>query len=97
MNQSERDGEVGAGERDRKRERGRRERQTEGAICSVSSYPVCMHGVVLADVARCSADDGSSNVVAIAVGASLGGLVVIILIAYLIGRRRKQRSGYETV
>lgn len=48
------------------------------------------------DVAECSADAKTSSVVPIAVGAALAGLVVIVLIAYLIGRRRN-RKGYESV
>lgn len=41
-------------------------------------------------------DDGDDNTVPIAVGAALGGLVLIVLIAYIIGRRRST-SGYEQV
>lgn len=37
-----------------------------------------------------------SNLVPIIVGAALGGLILIVLIAYLIGRRRSRR-GYEQV
>jgi len=42
------------------------------------------------------ADDTVSNLVPIIVGACLGGLIVIVLIAYLVGRRRSRR-GYESV
>lgn len=45
---------------------------------------------------RCDADKMHNNVVPIAVGAALAVLVVIVLILYLIGRRKHQR-GYETV
>ncbi|XP_046853138.1 lysosome-associated membrane glycoprotein 1-like isoform X2 [Xenia sp. Carnegie-2017] len=50
---------------------------------------------------KCAADnkshgDDNSNTVPIAVGAALGGLVLIVLIAYIIGRRRS-KSGYEQV
>ncbi|XP_045201318.2 lysosome-associated membrane glycoprotein 1-like [Mercenaria mercenaria] len=48
------------------------------------------------NVAECSADAKTSSIVPIAVGAALAGLVVIVLIAYLIGRRRN-RKGYESV
>uniref|UniRef100_A0A0B7AR74 Lysosome-associated membrane glycoprotein 5 n=1 Tax=Arion vulgaris TaxID=1028688 RepID=A0A0B7AR74_9EUPU len=49
------------------------------------------------DVTECKADEESSSVVPIAVGAALAGLVVIVLIAYLIGRRRSRKAGYESV
>ncbi|KAL8559243.1 hypothetical protein ACOMHN_040367 [Nucella lapillus] len=49
------------------------------------------------DVSECSADDESNSIVPIAVGAALAGLVAIVLIAYLIGRRRSRRQGYESV
>ncbi|KAK3594905.1 hypothetical protein CHS0354_020563 [Potamilus streckersoni] len=52
------------------------------------------------DLSECSGDNTNNNktnsVVPIAVGAALAGLVVIVLIAYLIGRRRN-RKGYESV
>jgi len=41
--------------------------------------------------------DGVTDVVPIAVGASLAGLVVIVLIAYLFGRRRSRARGYQSV
>jgi len=44
----------------------------------------------------CPADTEVSNIVPIAVGAALAALVVIVLIAYLIGRR-KSKKGYESV
>jgi lysosomal-associated membrane protein 1/2 len=46
-------------------------------------------------VTRCS-DDEVSQLVPIIVGAALGGLIIIVLIAYLIGRKRSRR-GYESV
>ncbi|CAG5128932.1 unnamed protein product, partial [Candidula unifasciata] len=46
---------------------------------------------------ECSNDEQTSSVVPIAVGAALAGLVVIVLIAYLIGRRRSRKAGYESV
>jgi len=45
---------------------------------------------------QCAADD-ATDVVPIAVGAALAGLVVIVLIAYLIGRRRSRARGYQSV
>lgn len=48
-------------------------------------------------VTECPADEETSSVVPIAVGAALAGLVVIVLIAYLIGRRRSRATGYESV
>ncbi|XP_031554778.1 lysosome-associated membrane glycoprotein 1-like [Actinia tenebrosa] len=50
---------------------------------------------------KCEAKDskssnGPSNIVPIAVGCALAGLVLIVLIAYIIGRRKSQR-GYEKV
>jgi len=44
----------------------------------------------------CPADTEVSNIVPIAVGAALAALIVIVLIAYLIGRK-KNRQGYESV
>jgi lysosomal-associated membrane protein 1/2 len=44
----------------------------------------------------CPEDTKVSNLVPIIVGAALGGLILIVLIAYLIGRRRS-RHGYEQV
>lgn len=41
--------------------------------------------------------DGVTDIVPIAVGASLAGLVVVVLIAYLIGRRRSRARGYQSV
>ena len=49
------------------------------------------------DVAECPADTKTNSVVPIAVGAALAALVVIVLIAYLIGRKRSRQSGYEQV
>ena len=44
----------------------------------------------------CPADTKVSNLVPIIVGAALAGLVLVVLIAYLIGRTRNKR-GYESV
>lgn len=49
-------------------------------------------------VSRCSQDIKGSKIVPIAVGAALAGLVVIVLIAYIIGRLRSRRqSSYEAL
>jgi len=48
-------------------------------------------------VTECPADEDTSSIVPIAVGAALAGLVIIVLIAYLIGRRRARQTGYESV
>lgn len=48
------------------------------------------------DASVCPQDTIVSNIVPIAVGAALGALVLIVLIAYLVGRRRTKR-GYESV
>lgn len=46
----------------------------------------------------CTADQTSSKVVPIAVGAALAGLVVVVLIAYLIGRfRSRKQNSYEAL
>ncbi|XP_048746426.2 lysosome-associated membrane glycoprotein 1-like [Ostrea edulis] len=50
------------------------------------------------DANECTGDEDTNNIVPIAVGASLAGLVIIVLIVYLIGRKRDQLhedSGYE--
>lgn len=47
-------------------------------------------------VVDCKGDRAVSNLVPIIVGAALGGLILIVLIAYLIGRKRSRR-GYEQV
>ncbi|XP_072049599.1 lysosome-associated membrane glycoprotein 1-like isoform X2 [Amphiura filiformis] len=46
---------------------------------------------------ECPADSEISNIVPIAVGCALAGLVIIVLIAYLIGRSRSSRQGYQSV
>lgn len=48
--------------------------------------------------ARCSQDIKGSKIVPIAVGAALAGLVIIVLIAYIIGRlRSRKQSSYEAL
>jgi len=44
----------------------------------------------------CEADHSTNNIVPIAVGAALAALVILVLVMYLIGRRKHQR-GYQTV
>lgn len=49
-------------------------------------------------VARCAEDIKGSKIVPIAVGAALAGLVIIVLIAYIIGRLRSRKQGsYEAL
>ncbi|WAR27516.1 LAMP1-like protein [Mya arenaria] len=61
-------------------------------VCVRCSHkPQCWQHVQL-----CKGDRKTNSIVPIAVGAALAGLVVIVLIAYLIGRRRN-RKGYESV
>ena len=42
-------------------------------------------------------DAKSSSIVPIAVGCALAGLIIIVLIAYLIGRRKNDGRGYQQV
>jgi lysosomal-associated membrane protein 1/2 len=46
---------------------------------------------------ECDADFTNSDIVPIAVGCALAALVVIVLIAYLIGRKRSRQKGYQSV
>ncbi|XP_049269929.1 lysosome-associated membrane glycoprotein 1-like [Rhipicephalus sanguineus] len=48
------------------------------------------------DAVECSAGD-ISNIVPIAVGSALAALVIIVLIAYLIGRSKSRQKGYQSV
>ena len=46
----------------------------------------------------CTKDQKTSKIVPIAVGAALAGLVVVVLIAYLIGRfRSRKQNSYEAL
>ncbi|XP_054717992.1 lysosome-associated membrane glycoprotein 2-like [Uloborus diversus] len=45
----------------------------------------------------CKADDKVGDAVPIAVGCALVALIVIVLIAYLVGRRRSRQRGYQSV
>lgn len=57
---------------------------------------------MIPDVNECKKDhppkkpDDNNDIVPIAVGCALAGLVLIVLIAYVIGRRKSHR-GYEKV
>jgi lysosomal-associated membrane protein 1/2 len=46
---------------------------------------------------ECEADEKVSDVVPIAVGVALAALIIIVLIAYLVGRRRSRQRGYQSV
>lgn len=46
---------------------------------------------------QCARDSRTSDIVPIVVGACLAGLVIIVLVAYLIGRARAKRQGYASV
>jgi hypothetical protein len=39
----------------------------------------------------------TSDIVPIAVGCALAALVIVVLVAYLIGRRRARQRGYQSV
>jgi lysosomal-associated membrane protein 1/2 len=45
----------------------------------------------------CEGDVRTSDLVPIVVGACLAALVIIVLVAYLIGRARAKRQGYASV
>lgn len=56
------------------------------------------HGEEFSRAMECPADGMlTSDVVPIAVGCALAALVVVVLIAYLIGRRRARQRGYQSV
>ncbi|XP_015929026.1 lysosome-associated membrane glycoprotein 1 [Parasteatoda tepidariorum] len=46
---------------------------------------------------RCPADDTISDIVPIVVACALAALIIVVLIAYLIGRRRSRQKGYNSV
>lgn len=48
-------------------------------------------------VEECEADDKVSDAVPIAVGCALAALIIIVLIAYLVGRRQSRQKGYQSV
>lgn len=45
----------------------------------------------------CAPENDISNIVPIAVGSALAALVVIVLLAYLVGRSRSRQKGYQSV
>lgn len=56
----------------------------------------CEHGALpVSAVEECQLDE-NSMLIPIAVGGALAGLVLIVLIAYLIGRKRSH-AGYQTI
>jgi len=57
--------------------------------------PVNGSAVVLQDGLQCYQDD-TSDLIPLAVGCALAGLVLIVIVAYLLGRRRRA-SAYQTV
>eukprot|EP00117_Sycon_ciliatum_P040989 scpid77977/ scgid30047/ Lysosome-associated membrane glycoprotein 1; CD107 antigen-like family member A; Chromaffin granule-associated membrane glycoprotein IIA len=73
------------------------------SLANFTAHPFNVHGKnsTSATVTECDADKtpATSNVVPIAVGAALCGLVLIVLVAYIIGRSRHQRThrGYQSV
>lgn len=46
---------------------------------------------------ECDADEKVSDIVPIAVGVALASLIIVVLIAYLVGRRRSRQKGYQSV
>lgn len=56
-----------------------------------------VNGTVGQDEVCGSGDNDTSEIVPIAVGCALAALVVIVLIAYVIGRRRNRARGYESM
>ncbi|KAH8009904.1 hypothetical protein HPB51_021702 [Rhipicephalus microplus] len=58
--------------------------------------PVLVLLSILHSAVECSAGD-ISNIVPIAVGSALAALVIIVLIAYLIGRSKSRQKGYQSV
>jgi len=66
------------------------------ANLQVEAFGTTPHATSFNAAQECTLD-GVTDVVPIAVGASLAGLVVIVLIAYLFGRRRSRARGYQSV
>ncbi|GBN81130.1 hypothetical protein AVEN_191490-1, partial [Araneus ventricosus] len=46
---------------------------------------------------ECEADNKVNDMVPIAVGIALLVLVVVVLVAYFVGRRRSRQKGYQSV
>lgn len=53
------------------------------------------HSFSLFSAEDCKADEPDNFIVPIAVGVALAVLIIIVLLAYVIGRKRSQTSGYE--
>lgn len=53
------------------------------------------HSFSLFSAEDCVADEPDNFIVPIAVGVALAVLIIIVLLAYLIGRKRSQMAGYE--
>lgn len=60
----------------------------------VNVFELCEYIFCLIDVSECVADEEINSIVLIVVGVVFVGFVIIVLIAYLIGRKRS-RAGYE--
>ncbi|XP_061091216.1 lysosome-associated membrane glycoprotein 2 isoform X1 [Conger conger] len=58
--------------------------------------PFQVTGDSFATAEECQADLPVNYIVPIAVGVALGVLIIIVVVAYFIGRRRNQTSGYES-
>lgn len=66
----------------------------------IEVQPFANAGVKANDTDTCSSkseSSSSSSIVPIAVGCALAGLIVIVLIAYLIGRRKNDGRSYQQV
>ncbi|GFS94630.1 lysosome-associated membrane glycoprotein 1 [Nephila pilipes] len=46
---------------------------------------------------ECEADDAVSDIIPIVVACTLAALIILVLIAYLVGRRRSRQKGYTSV
>ena len=70
-------------------------------LCSCVLYILYMFEAIPTSplpATSCTKDQKTSKVVPIAVGAALAGLVVVVLIAYLIGRfRSRKQNSYEAL
>ncbi|XP_013794424.1 lysosome-associated membrane glycoprotein 1-like [Limulus polyphemus] len=63
----------------------------------LESFRTDNNTVFTSDSWECDADNQVSDIVPIAVGCALAGMVVIVLIAYLVGRHRNRQKGYQSV
>ncbi|KAG0415289.1 hypothetical protein HPB47_007565 [Ixodes persulcatus] len=68
----------------------KRHSREEGSSSFLSS-------LVVAGAVHCVQNNDISNIVPIAVGSALAALVVIVLLAYLVGRSRSRQKGYQSV